>query len=260
LTHSYAFLTSALPTHLAHRLCIPLAENRNATLISSLIGGLSLCCHEVTCTSTSLYSVVANFHSFHNPNPHLDPIICRNPQQLPVRMSFSGPTRGPSPVPRVSTSSARSRKTAEDFEAALLHPTQTIFLSGSVTHDTPISSVPDDHDAPIPIGKRSFEEDYEYNLRAGATPTKGGGMEVTPPTPTTVASTSTVPANTSNSVYSGSSVRRPSQATQSSLGSAGSTPTRVLAKGKAMGIDGQPCLSSPFALSFPVLGQGFLYG
>lgn len=99
------------------------------------------------------------------------------------------PIRAPSPnLPRPSTSSNRSfRRTGADFEAALLDPTATMFLSGSPVLDqegfqsSPPRKV--DHDAPQPVEKRSFEEDL---MVAAVTPAKKVG--VIPPTPSTFAS------------------------------------------------------------------------
>jgi hypothetical protein len=82
------------------------------------------------------------------------------------------------------------------------------------------------------------------------TPMRPSEVEVIPPTPTTVASRDTVMTTRTqnqnqnqnqNQGQTGVNAmgRRPSHATQGSIGSAGSTPTRVLAKGKAMGLDGE---------------------
>ena len=64
--------------------------------------------------------------------------------------------------PRPSISSGRSKKSGADFEAALLNPEKTVFLSvgpdlegeGQVEVSPKI-----DTDAPVPVEKRSFEED-----------------------------------------------------------------------------------------------------
>lgn len=84
---------------------------------------------------------------------------------------------------RVSSSSNRSREA--DFEAALLNA-KTIFLSStSLTIDEGEPTYPSrDEDAPDPIEKRSFEQDYDQKLR---TPTKNNfaSPSIIPPTPST---------------------------------------------------------------------------
>ena len=91
---------------------------------------------------------------------------------------------------RPSISSNRSQQRREvDFEAALLNPTQTLFISSSpnLDDDTPIfaQSTPG---APDPIEKRSFEQDFNG---IGATPVKSVGLPaVIPPTPSTPGSNS----------------------------------------------------------------------
>ena len=90
---------------------------------------------------------------------------------------------------RPSISSNRSQRREVDFEAALLNPTQTLFISSSpnLDDDTPIfaQSTPG---APDPIEKRSFEQDFNG---VGATPVKSVGLPaVIPPTPSTPGSNS----------------------------------------------------------------------
>jgi hypothetical protein len=90
---------------------------------------------------------------------------------------------------RPSISSNRSQRREVDFEAALLNPTQTLFISSSpnLDDDTPIfaQSTPG---APDPIEKRSFEQDFNG---IGATPVKSVGLPaVIPPTPSTPGSNS----------------------------------------------------------------------
>jgi hypothetical protein len=205
----------------------------------------------------------------------------------------------------MSTSSARSRRTAEDFEAALLKPHETLFLSASSSPQDSDASPSNPHpgvlhdvihlddEAPVVVDKRSFDEDYKLDPidpisisspsahvsssasgsagaggaggAAGATgfahdvvgtPRRPSEVEVIPPTPTTVASRETAmttrtqnqnqnqsqsqnPNQNHGQTSANAMGRRPSHATQGSIGSAGSTPTRVLAKGKAMGLDGE---------------------
>lgn len=82
----------------------------------------------------------------------------------------------------MSTSSNRSR--AADFEAALLNA-NTIFLSStSPTIDEGEPTFPQhDADAPDPVEKRSFEQDFDQELR---TPTKNvASPSIIPPTPST---------------------------------------------------------------------------
>ena len=90
---------------------------------------------------------------------------------------------------RPSISSNRSQRREVDFEAALLNPSQTLFISSSpnLEDDTPIfaQSTPG---APDPIEKRSFEQDFNG---IGATPVKSVGLPaVIPPTPSTPGSNS----------------------------------------------------------------------
>lgn len=131
--------------------------------------------------------------------------------------------RVPSPVPRPSYSSGRSRLSPDDFENALLNPNHTVFLSGSpgleVVATPPRSRTPGRDDAPHSIEKRSFEED----MRIPDTPEKRvtPGVGIVPPTPSSVAT----------SQHS----RRPSQATMGSDG----TPTRMRVKGPSIGLDGK---------------------
>ncbi|GFZ49007.1 hypothetical protein JCM24511_06756 [Saitozyma sp. JCM 24511] len=201
----------------------------------------------------------------------------------------------------MSTSSGRSRRTAEDFEAALLKPHETLFLSASASPQDSPGSPPNPHhpalhdvihlddEAPVVVDKRSFDEDYTLDpistsgpngrfassasasasgAGAGAggsastadgfahdvfgTPRRPSEVEVIPPTPTTVASRETAMTTRTQSQNQNQNQgqnqgqpsanamgRRPSHATQGSIGSAGSTPTRVLAKGKAMGLDAE---------------------
>lgn len=86
--------------------------------------------------------------------------------------------------PRVSTSSNRSREA--DFEAALLNA-KTVFLSSTSPRieegENTFSLRDEDEDAPEPVEKRSFEQDYDQELR---TPTKNfASPSVIPPTPST---------------------------------------------------------------------------
>jgi hypothetical protein len=90
---------------------------------------------------------------------------------------------------RPSISSNRSQRREVDFEAALLNPTQTLFISSSpnLDDDSPIFTHPEP-DAPDPINKRSFEQDFNGG---GATPVKIVGLPaVIPPTPSTPGSNS----------------------------------------------------------------------
>lgn len=145
---------------------------------------------------------------------------------VPTRSRSPVPPRAPSPnLARPSTSSNRSvRRTGADFEAALLKPTDTIFLSGSpslgqeLSTATPIRVV--DHDAPQPIEKRSFEEDL---TRLTVTPVKKFG--VIPPTPSPILSERRTSAVTTGSELS---------ATPSRVSIAG--PKKVI--GQSLGIDG----------------------
>lgn len=83
---------------------------------------------------------------------------------------------------RPSFSSNRSREA--DFEAALLHPSETIYLRSSpVIDEVEPTFASREADAPDPIGKRSFEEDYDQTVR---TPIKNvTAPSVIPPTPST---------------------------------------------------------------------------
>lgn len=137
------------------------------------------------------------------------------------------PPRAPSPnPPRPSTSSNRSlRRTEADFEAVLLNPTATIFLSASNGRDDdPVQASPPqkiDRDAPDPVEKRSFEDD----LRRERTPAKRVGL--IPPTPSTAGEGSR-------------SLGAPG-------GSADSTPVRMVSSrktGQSLGIDGGFCTRS----------------
>lgn len=105
--------------------------------------------------------------------------------------------------PRPSISSTRSREA--DFEAALLNPAQTKYISSSPIIDEAEPTFPSrDADAPDPIGKRSFDEDLEQNLR---TPVKNvASPSVIPPTPST-AGTERSRTSTSTSGDSGSGRR-----------------------------------------------------
>ena len=90
---------------------------------------------------------------------------------------------------RPSISSNRSQRREVDFEAALLNPTQTLFISSSpnLDDDTPVFSQAEP-DAPDPIEKRSFEQDFNGGE---ATPVKSVGLPaVIPPTPSTPGSNS----------------------------------------------------------------------
>nr|XP_019008884.1 uncharacterized protein I206_06570 [Kwoniella pini CBS 10737]OCF47665.1 hypothetical protein I206_06570 [Kwoniella pini CBS 10737] len=126
--------------------------------------------------------------------------------------------RAPSPnLPnRPSTSSNRSFKRSEaDFEAALLDPKSTIFLSASPNNSpiiendevksknlksSPFLGIAVDSNAPLPIEKHSFEEDLnnlKYDDESGKkglgilmesplTPDKNGSIGIIPPTPSTI--------------------------------------------------------------------------
>ena len=85
---------------------------------------------------------------------------------------------------RPSISSNRSQRKEVDFEAALLNPSKTLFISSSPNLDDDQPVFPSaDTDAPDPIEKRSFEQDYNGG---GATPVKGvGSPAIIPPTPST---------------------------------------------------------------------------
>jgi hypothetical protein len=155
--------------------------------------------------------------------------------------------RGPSPnpssssLPRPSFSSNRSsRCTPADFEAALLDPHSTVFLSGSpnLGEEDPDDSLTSrvDHDAPHPIEKKSYEEELNGLISGGVhTPVKGGsgvGLGVIPPTPSTK---SPVP----------SLLRRESQATTMSTESEGSITRKISngtrTMGPSLGLDGMSC-------------------
>lgn len=158
--------------------------------------------------------------------------------------------------PRVSTSSNRSRPTADDFEAALRDPGKTLFLSstpqavvsalpgmGASPDTTPhagfeatMQPVPEyNADRPEPVPKRSFEEDLR-DLGGPArrpsvpglqsTPQKSGAAPgfpgVIPPTPST--------ADTF--------IRRESVATTGSTGSSPATNRTQRYRGQAVGIEG----------------------
>jgi hypothetical protein len=81
--------------------------------------------------------------------------------------------RAPSPIPRPSVSSGRSRLSKDDFENALLNPNQTVFLSGSPNLAEAIETPPrpravDLNDGPSGREKRSFEDDMR-DLGLGTT-------------------------------------------------------------------------------------------
>lgn len=97
--------------------------------------------------------------------------------------------------PRPSTSSNRSREA--DFEAALL-TNRTVFLSTSnpTIEEGQAQSVQHDSDAPEPVSKRSFEQDYDDAAR---TPVKAvGSPAVIPPTPSTIGRGSVAGTSISN--------------------------------------------------------------
>lgn len=147
--------------------------------------------------------------------------------------------RAPSPIPRPSFSSGRSRLSKDDFENALLNPHQTIFLSGSpglgeTSETPPRPRAADAGDAPPLPEKRSFEDDMREsalgNANNKATPERSRfpsapGVGVVPPTPDTLGATS---------IRSGHS-RRQSQVTMGSDG----TPTKNRVKGPSIGLDGE---------------------
>lgn len=191
------------------------------------------------------------------------------------RLSPVPPPRAPSPggstknslarqaspisdVPRPSISSNRSMKRSEaDFEAALLNPTKTIFLKGSPVLDEDegfgsprrLGVISGDVDAPVPVEKRSYEDDLRQLGRssldrgAGSSGTmvsnniKGGqaSFDVIPPTPspkkTLVNRTS---HRTMESQDSGTSTMSPSRMSQIS---ASSSSKRIASQ--SLGIDGE---------------------
>jgi len=119
--------------------------------------------------------------------------------QLGSLSPIAPPTPSPNP-PRASISSNRSfRRTEADFEAALLNPAATIFLSAAPTLGEqlgPASPPRNDHDAPQPVEKRSFEED----MVPAVTAVKNVG--VIPPTPSTMRSDRRLSTTTKGSVKS----------------------------------------------------------
>jgi hypothetical protein len=110
--------------------------------------------------------------------------------------------------PRASSSSSRSRLTEADFEAALAKA-DTLYLSGGPNLEADGTVTTREEDAPDPIEKRSFEQDY----RSPKLPSPG----VIPPTPS--------PSHT----------RRDSRATIASTDSATKLRFKQL---KAIGLDG----------------------
>lgn len=93
-------------------------------------------------------------------------------------------TRPPIIDSRPSISSNRSQRKEVDFEAALLNPSQTLFISSSPNLDDDQPVFPSrEADAPDPAQKRSFEEDYNH---PDLTPVRGADSPaVIPPTPST---------------------------------------------------------------------------
>ena len=105
-----------------------------------------------------------------------------------------------------SSISGRSKKSGADFEAALLNPTRTIFLSAGPDLEEDGISPRIEGDSPIPVEKRSYEDDLK--LAGRTTPdrvTKEPGDDrttpkveegvfgVIPPTPTPGGSTFSTP-------------------------------------------------------------------
>ena len=174
------------------------------------------------------------------------------------RLSPNPPARTPSPhghhdpnsdIPRLSVSSSRSMKRSPaDFEAALLDPQSTLFLKASPTlnQETMRSVMPDmngDPDAPIPVEKRSYEDDLRD---FGKTPEKTldmiseGSVGVIPPTPS--------PRKGITKAID----RRISHATIASQDSEASTtsPSRMSVssskRGLSLGIDGKSNSCTPY--------------
>ncbi|ORY21480.1 hypothetical protein BCR39DRAFT_562651, partial [Naematelia encephala] len=121
--------------------------------------------------------------------------------------------RASSPQPRASTSSSRSAlRTGADFEAALLDPGSTIFLSGSPRLGEPeirLVEIPvHTPDAPLPVEKRSFESDLRG--LAISTPVKGlASPGVIPPTPSPSSGQKKLSSHaTMDSIESTTSIRR----------------------------------------------------
>nr|XP_019047599.1 hypothetical protein I302_04215 [Kwoniella bestiolae CBS 10118]OCF26529.1 hypothetical protein I302_04215 [Kwoniella bestiolae CBS 10118] len=180
-------------------------------------------------------------------SPNLSP----SPNHTHINGTSSTIPRAPSPnLPhRPSTSSNRSLKRSEaDFEAALLDPKSTLFLSAgspiAEDDDRPLNTIKTDPNAPLPIEKTSFEDDlnnlkYQKEgtarglgilMESPSSPTKRtNNIGVIPPTPSTIGNTSR-------------HHRRSSQMTNDSgyqsSGYSESTPSRRRAS-KSLGIDAE---------------------
>ena len=189
------------------------------------------------------------------------------PQQIGSSALFAGAQRAslsvaqsrPRPISSSSRQSVRSRE--DDFEAALLNPQSTIYLSGSSNVEespedeleppsSPLKRGEEDADAPQPVEKRSYEEDFKALTRPGvlrpASPSPningrmGNGLsEASPHTARQVSDVSTsastpvqnmkspqvippTPSSTASTYVN----RRTSQTTVQSQDSSGGSPTQ----------------------------------
>lgn len=168
-----------------------------------------------------------------------------------------------SDAPRPSISSGRSKKSEADFEAALLNPNQTIFLSAGphVEHEEGVSPSLDG-DAPVPVEKRSYDDDLKsigrksQNGAAGEGDTKERGRRkdhwertpelegqevfgVIPPTPTAPGALPISTPKKSGEQSAAARKRRVSQGTTYDSPSKLSTiSTSSPRKGSSVGIDG----------------------
>lgn len=169
-----------------------MAKHVGIGLVSTALGGRGSSCnglYSIKSIGRVETSTFVNNHSFHD-------------------MTTLRPASTTEAQPRASSSSSRSRLTEADFEAALAKA-DTIFLKAGPDLAANGTVLTRDEDAPDPIEKRSFEQDYR------STPLPS----VIPPTPT------------------GSHKRHDSKATVASSESASKIRFNV----KAMGLDGEYC-------------------
>lgn len=176
--------------------------------------------------------------------------------------------------PRPSTSSSRSlRRTHADFEAALRNPQETLYLSAGPPpigedleseaastatghhHSSSTSTAAiDDPDTPLPVEKRSFEDDLraldrarereEGRIGLGVGHVREGSVVKKPPIPVP----GVIPPTPKGHARKASCVTT----TSTTSTGTGDTPTRARRQVKSVGLDGGFCwspLSWPHALT-----------